>query len=512
MTPFSALKTKLEQGPPSLEELSQSLEAITQEVEQRGKQLFEDWSPKIQRGSFRKSARNLAHYLVLRSGDLRLLQRALMPYGLSSLGRLESRVLPTLKAVLTSLLALQGQPPPSRFGQPDKFFQGLETLHQNTAELFGPQILSAQRTTRIMVTLPSSAADDPAWVRQLVLRGMNLARINCAHDHPESWQAMVAHIRAAAKETGQTVRILMDLGGPKPRTTSVNGKKEIVLKGDRLLLSTQDLSSDDLPPSKVAFQCTIPSIVQQLQLGDTVWIDDGKFGAVVDHTTKAFVTLRVIHAPPDGAKIKTEKGLNFPDSQLTLRSLTPEDLQVLPFALRHADLLGYSYVQQASDIEDLQQEMKRISRSWRRIGLIAKIETPRAIAQLPAMIIAGAGKQPFGVMIARGDLAIEVGYERTAEMQEEILWLCEAAQVPVIWATQVLEQFVKNGQRTRGEMTDAAMSGRAEAVMLNKGPFVAEAVTLLDQLLSRMERHQSKKTSTLRALQAWSETLHPPTT
>jgi pyruvate kinase len=108
-------------------------------------------------------------------------------------------------------------------------------------------------------------------------------------------------------------------------------------------------------------------------------------------------------------------------------------------------------------------------------------------------------------MIARGDLAIELGFERVAEMQEEILWLCEAAQVPAIWATQVLEGLVTKGLPSRGEMTDAAMAARAECVMLNKGPNVAAGVEALDRLLRRMSEHQRKKTPTLRALRSWAD-------
>ena len=114
-----------------------------------------------------------------------------------------------------------------------------------------------------------------------------------------------------------------------------------------------------------------------------------------------------------------------------------------------------------------------------------------------------AGQQPFAVMIARGDLAIAIGYQRLAEIQEEILWLCEAAHIPVIWATQVLENLVKEGIPSRAEMTDAAMGERAECVMLNKGAFVAEAVTILDDVLTRMQEHQLKKTPQLRALHSW---------
>lgn len=137
--------------------------------------------------------------------------------------------------------------------------------------------------------------------------------------------------------------------------------------------------------------------------------------------------------------------------------------------------------------------------SCQRVPLVAKIETPRVIADLPSIIVAAAGRQPTAVMITRGDLSVEIGFERLAEMQEELLWLCEAAHVPVIWVTQVLEQLVKNGLPSRGEMTDAAMAVRAEAVMLNKGPFVVEGVSALDRLLTRMADHQEMKTPKLRS-------------
>jgi pyruvate kinase len=171
--------------------------------------------------------------------------------------------------------------------------------------------------------------------------------------------------------------------------------------------------------------------------------------------------------------------------------------------LANADLVGLSFVQSAADVVAFQAEAALHSTEATRISLVGKIETPRAVANLPEIIIAAAGRQPFAVMIARGDLAVEMGFERVAEMQEEILWLCEAAHVPVIWATQVLEGLVKEGLPSRGEMTDAAMAGRAECVMLNKGPNIAAAVSTLDGLLRRMAQHQVKKTPTLRALRAW---------
>jgi pyruvate kinase len=151
----------------------------------------------------------------------------------------------------------------------------------------------------------------------------------------------------------------------------------------------------------------------------------------------------------------------------------------------------------------LQGELAKRRAGRPPIGIVAKIETQLGFSNLPEIIVQGAGGNPFAVMIARGDLAVEIGYERMSEVQEEILWVCESAYVPVIWATQVLESLVKRGMPSRGEFTDAAMGNRAECVMLNKGPFIAEGVTVLDNVLRRMEAHMVKKSPQLRALSAW---------
>lgn len=173
----------------------------------------------------------------------------------------------------------------------------------------------------------------------------------------------------------------------------------------------------------------------------------------------------------------------------------------MDFVVQYADAIGYSFVKSAADVSLLQGELqKRCGKAYRQIALVAKIENQEAVDNLPEIIVQAASKQPLGIMIARGDLAVEVGYRRLAELQEEIMWICEAAHVPVIWATQVLENLVKKGLPSRAEITDAAMGERAECVMLNKGPYIAEAVTALTNILLRMEQHQHKKTSQLRAL------------
>jgi pyruvate kinase len=234
-----------------------------------------------------------------------------------------------------------------------------------------------------------------------------------------------------------------------------------------------------------------------------VAFDDGKLAGVVEACQKGNVLVRVTRTQSKGFKMKSERGLIFPRADLRLDALTAKDLTDLDFIANHADLIGYSFVQSVDDITRLQDELARRRSDWQSLGIIAKIETARAVRNLPDIIVRAGGRQPFGVMIARGDLALAIGFERLAEIQEEILWLCEAAHVPVIWATQVLEEMVKSGLPTRGEMTDAAMAGRAECVMLNKGPNVGEAITALRGLLQRMMEHQSKKTPRLRALRSW---------
>jgi len=162
-------------------------------------------------------------------------------------------------------------------------------------------------------------------------------------------------------------------------------------------------------------------------------------------------------------------------------------------------------VQHESDIETLWSEIQpRLTATGRPApGLILKIETEQAVRNLPGLIVAAAGRAPTGVMIARGDLAVEVGFQRLAELQEEILWLTEAAHTPVIWATQVLDNFVRKGKLSRAEMSDVVLAQRAECVMLNKGDFLPEALPIVDDIFRRMQGHQHKKTPRLRALRAW---------
>lgn len=472
---------------------------LKDEVQYEGSKRFEQWETKIHRLMFAPSARNLAAYLALRRQDRRDLQQELLLSGLSSLGRAESRVIPNIQAVIAALSAIVHEDPAEPFPDSEAFMEGIQTLENNTSELFGPA--RGDRRVRIMVTMPEKASDDPSFIHDLLLRGMDCARINCAHDNHETWLRMIRYIRRESKKVGLDCRILMDLGGPKARLGEVRprDKDSRVGAGDTLNLVSPGHDLDGFKDH--AAECQLVEAIHQLDPQAEVWIDDGKVGCWVVDKFQDRLVLEVFHAPRDGYKLASHKGINFPGSELDLKPLTDHDLRDLKFIAKHADLVGYSFVQSASDVDYLLDHLEQYGSS--RLGVIAKIETEKAVANLPEIIVSAAGRRPLAVMIARGDLAVEIGWQRISEMQEEILWICEAAHVPVIWATQVLENMVKHGSPSRAEVTDAAMSERADCVMLNKGPYILDGLTLLTDVLKRMEEHQWKKMPRLRALRLW---------
>ena len=243
--------------------------------------------------------------------------------------------------------------------------------------------------------------------------------------------------------------------------------------------------------------CSMPEVLAEVRPGERIWFDDGKIGGVVRIATADMLTVEITQVKASGARLRADKGINLPDSSLTLPCLDADDLADLHFACRHADLVGLSFIRRPQDIDEL---ITGMGTAKKRPGIILKVETPQAFADLSGILLRALNAGPIGVMVARGDLAVEVGFARIAEVQEEILWLCEAAHVPVIWGTQVLESLAKKGLATRAEVTDAAMSVRAECVMLNKGPYVVNAVSFLDDVLTRMQGHQSKKQTLLRSL------------
>jgi pyruvate kinase len=233
----------------------------------------------------------------------------------------------------------------------------------------------------------------------------------------------------------------------------------------------------------------VPEVLADLQVGERVLFDEGRIAGVIREVCPGAVEVDITQARPKGTRLRAEKGINFPDSRLMIPALTSRDLTDLAFAAAHADIVSYSFVSRAADIEVLQQELRGYGRE--DLAVVLKIETRRAFLNLPRLLLtAMRDPRPLGVMIARGDLAIECGWEELAEIQEEILRICSAAHIPCIWATQVLDEMAKHGMPTRAEITDAAMGARAEAVMLNKGPNLTATVRTLGAIVARFHPRQ----------------------
>src|SRR5699024_8849024 len=329
------------------------------------------------------------------------------------------------------------------------------------------------------------------------------ARINGAHDNSEVWGAMIENIREAEKNTGHTCRVLMDISGPKIRTKTLLTTKRNpkVKEGERFLISGQ--TSMTLPKGiELAVNTSVPEVLGKMKKGQVVKLDDGHIEAEVTETVDGGVICEVVRTVKEnGVKVKTEKGINIPDVDYKLDVLTEQDCKDLDFATVHADVIAFSFIKDKDDIDLIEAALRdRLTDDRRDLPTIAKSETTEGIRNLPEIIQQAAGARPFGVMLARGDLAVETGYERLSEVQEELLWICEAAHVPVIWATQVVESLVKTGIPTRSEISDVVAGSRAECIMLNKGDYIVEGVEVVGDILKKFENHQYKKTSMLRSL------------
>ncbi|KAL2550662.1 Plastidial pyruvate kinase 4 [Forsythia ovata] len=257
--------------------------------------------------------------------------------------------------------------------------------------------------------------------------------------------------------------------------------------GDLLILSRD--SSDEVDESTSSsigshrITCTSGYLFDSVKPGDPIAFDDGKIWGVIKGTSISEVIVSITHAGPRGTKLGSEKSINIPESHIRYEGLTSKDLVDLDFVAGHADMVGISFVRDVHDIVVLRQELAK-RKIW-NLGVILKIETKDGFENMPLLLLeAMKSPNPLGVMIARGDLAVECGWEKLADIQEEIISICNAAHVPVIWATQVLESLVKSGVPTRAEITDAANGRRLSCVMLNKGKHIVEAVSTLDTILS----------------------------
>lgn len=567
--------------------------------------------------NYRESAKNLIHYLALRSFDIDVFQKKLNDIGLPNTTSSESSVLSNLiifKTIINHLLLIEDKAPKKKF---ITNIEGKELLKKHSNALFGktPQ----NRRTRILVTQPTEAAHNIHFTENLLNLGMDCARINCAHDDAYVWKMIIDNI----KHTNNNCKVMMDLSGPKLRTGKMKpGHKVIHIKPKRNSLgqvltpakiwlapfgmlppedavydaiipvnkkwlkktrkgsyivfndardkkckitidkkdgygrwascsdsafvttgtflnvflenkSTSEIHTvhELLPLEEVIFlfegdllrldkepilgeptsydengnitqiahvSCTLPQIFNDVNIHEPIYFDDGKIEGLIKENNRNHLIIEITNTKKSGGKLKSDKGINLPNSNLKISGLTEKDKIDLDFISKNVDTVNFSFVNNKQDVEDLLIEFKKLNA---QLGIVLKIETKEAFKNLPGILLKAMENYPIGVMIARGDLAIETGWKNFAIIQEEILRVCEAAHLPDIWATQVLENLAKKGLPTRAEITDASMAQRAECVMLNKGPYIDKAVKMLAKILTKMQNIQKKKISLLPKLE-----------
>lgn len=251
------------------------------------------------------------------------------------------------------------------------------------------------------------------------------------------------------------------------------------------------LDSENKVLKAAHISCTMGAVFDQAKEGESIFFDDGKIKGIIRQLTPDEMMIEIVNTRKRGGKLRADKGINFPDSQLDIRGLTEKDKKDLVFITQNADTVNMSFVNRMQDVIDLSTALKKID-APEDFGVILKIETQNGFNNLTKILLEAMKSYPVGVMVARGDLAIECGWDNISRVQREILELCRAAQIPDIWATQVLENLSKQGIPSRAEMTDAAMAQRTDCVMLNKGPNILEAIKLLDTIFKDMETYQEK--------------------
>lgn len=560
---------------------------------------------------YKKSAKNLIHYLVFRnyhSGDL---QTFLFKNGFSGLKNAEAHIMTSLLLARNHLSKRINQSTPIIAIPALSIKKSKKLLQERTEELLGEK--SKKRNVRIMVTQPSIAADNPKLVEEMIAQGMNTLRINCAHDNRETWHAMIANAKKSMSKLNKDITISMDLGGPKIRTGAItSGPKVIHLTPERNALGhvinpamailikegelfpneeenyipvpegminvlevgdsirfydTRDKTREfkvvekenklvyvhsydsaylqtgnelfvfrknisfkigEIPPLEQYIQlkkedeiiihkitkdgmpaqyndegvliepayisCTSQEVFNHVKAGESIVFDDGKIAGKIIANTGDTLQVKITYAKEAGAKLKADKGINFPESNLKLAGLTSKDKEDLEFIVNNADVVNMSFVNSSSDVEDLLNELSQYPNAV-NLGIILKIETMSAFKNIVKILVTAMKHKSVGVMIARGDLAVECGWENIGLVQKELLRICHAAHIPTVWATQVMENLAKKGVPSRAEITDAVMAQHADCVMLNKGMYITEAISLLNTILINLEKTRNDKRS-----------------
>lgn len=333
-----------------------------------------------------------------------------------------------------------------------------------------------KKKTKIVCTI-GPATENEKTMSDLLDAGMNVMRLNFSHGDFEEHQARIDTLKKISEISGKTAAVLQDLCGPKIRIKEFKNGSINLQVGQTFTLTTKDIEGDEEMVS-----VNYPKLHEEVFPGDIIYLHDGRKKLEVVRTKEKEIECRVLI----GGELKGKKGLNFPDSKLSLSSLTEKDYQDLEFGIKNnVDFIALSFVRTARDIRELREFLnKRNSNA----GIIAKIETPQAVKNIDEII-----ELSDGIMVARGDLAIEIPIEHMPHIQKLIINKCNEAAKPVITATQMLESMIYSQIPTRAEVSDIANAilDGTDAVMLSEettlGNFPVHAVEIMSKVAMEVE-------------------------
>ncbi len=337
--------------------------------------------------------------------------------------------------------------------------------------------------TKIVATI-GPASSSPGMLRQLILSGVNVFRLNFSHGSYNDHQAVINYIQDLNTELSTHVAILADLQGPKIRIGVMENDQVMMRDGHELVFTTEECicTADRL-------YITYPEFAKDVNPGEDILLDDGKLlFRVIETNQLDEVKVRVIH----GGILSSKKGVNLPNTAVSLPSMTVKDLRDLQFALKNrVNWVALSFVRTAADIHQLRRAIHHYAEDDNRPRIIAKIEKPEAVANMDAIIA-----EADGIMVARGDLGVELPLEQVPLVQKTLVSKCIQASKPVIIATQMMEGMITNIRPTRAEVNDVANSvlDGADALMLSGetsvGQFPVEVINTMQKIIRQVEEFQ----------------------
>ncbi len=332
------------------------------------------------------------------------------------------------------------------------------------------------KKTKVVATI-GPATNNVDTLAKMSKAGMNVARINFSHEQGDSALPILENIRNAEKKSGRTISILQDLSGPKIRTGEFKGGEAILKKGKTVKLFVKKMVGDENQ-----FYISYKNLLKDLKKGDRILLNDGKQELKVTKVTKEFLEAKVVV----GGFVRDRRGVNFPDTEMSISALTKKDKEDVKFGIKHrVEFIAFSFVKTASDVRELKRILEKANS---KAMVISKIETPAAIKNFDEIL-----QESDAIMVARGDLAVEIEPQKVPKIQKEIIRKCNAVGKPVITATQMMDSMINSPVPTRAEVSDIsnAILDGTDAIMLSEetamGKYPVKAIEMMKIIAKEVE-------------------------